>query len=89
MTSQNTTEQKSLFKTSDLQIAVVLVLSGFSLRGTDKEGGRAVFCFIQDDRINSTIAQFYGGQLRLDPRQVFELWKNLRTLTFSVTGNTR
>lgn len=79
--------QNPPYKTHDLQIAVVLCLSGFFLLGTEKIENRLLFIFRYDERIPSVIAQFYGGQLRLDPKQIFEVWKGLRTLTFSAFQN--
>ncbi len=89
--SENPANEKPVFiETQKIDEAVIAILDGHSLAGTRKDGNKAIFVFKGSrDKYNKTISQFYTGQLRQDPAQVFRLWKNLRTLTFAVTGNIR
>lgn len=88
-TSSTSTHLNSLYKTSDLIHSVVLVLSGFSLLTVEQSGNRALFIFPASDEINVILAKYHSGELRVDPRQVFDTWKGLRRMTFNVMGDVR
>jgi hypothetical protein len=79
----------SFYRTPDLYISTVLVLSGFSLRNVEKSDNRAMYCFVPSDDINATISKYYSGELRLDPRQVFEVWKGLRSMAYRTVEDPR
>ncbi len=73
------------FKTPDLYISTILVLSGFSLLNVERQVNKAMYCFRSSDEINPTISKYYSGELRVDPRQCFEVWKGLRSMAYQIT----
>ena len=59
------------FRTSDLQLTIVLYTLGFPLIGVDKTNPRrASFLFEDDGNISDSVSAFYRGELSLDPRIV-------------------
>lgn len=75
-----------LAKVKDLQESTVNVVSGLSLRGTEKIGAQTYFLFDDTEELATLKIKFYNNELLLNPRDVFTVWRGLRSMTFSSGG---
>jgi hypothetical protein len=67
------------FRTKDIYLASALITSGYDylLR---KEGIQFSFCFIdKKDAIQIDVDNYWNGNLLLDPKKVFDAFKQLKT----------
>jgi hypothetical protein len=82
-------QQFPLSRTKDLQESTVLVVSGKSLRGVESGDQNAIFVFIDDGDIQQILLKFYSGELRLNPKDLFSVWRGLRSMTYTAMGSMR
>ena len=83
--NQNPTE----YLTRDIYLATILSQSKVPLIRVESNGARAIFIFKASEKIEGLIAKYFNGELRLDPRSIFEDWKALKSMAFSSTNNVR
>jgi hypothetical protein len=77
---------KPLFKTYDLGLATALVTAGFDLKKLDNFNNpkKFRFSFINDDRLQETIDQYWRDQLKANPRALFDNQKMIKNRIYSV-----
>ncbi len=78
-----TQKQQSEFPTRDIYLATVIKQAGVSILRIEGTGGRGVFVFQASDKIEGLIRDYFNGELRVDPRTLFETWKALKSMAFS------
>ena len=79
-----------VYKTRDIYTAAVIKQSGIPIIKIENNGrGQGIFIFRADARITSIISQYINGELRVDPRGLFENWKALKSMAFSSIGDVR
>jgi len=88
----NTSQQPqsiATYPTRDLYLSVVFTLCGLQLLRIENHAGKGVFIFKASDEIDEIITRYYSGELRFDPKNVFETWKTLKSRTYSTIGDVR
>ena len=77
------------FPTKDIYLATVIKQAGVPIIRVEGNGSRGVFVFQTSKKIEGLIRDYFNGQLRVDPRTLFDTWKALKSMAFSSTGNLR
>lgn len=72
----------------DIYLSSYLKAKNIPLHDTElDEQSRTIFCFIETPELIEAIQQFYKGKALINPTTFIEAFKNLRTLTYSLSGN--
>ncbi len=69
------------FRTTDLQLAAFLVTIGHPLVGVDGPAQRRIFVF--DAVPPTTLADYYGGEHAVRPRELFRAYRALKDRLFT------
>jgi len=77
------------FSTRDLYLATAIKESGFPILRVEGNGRQGIFVFKASEKIEGLIADYFNGELRVDPRGLFETWKALKSMAYSTIGNVR
>lgn len=77
------------YLTKDLNLAVVLKLSGINLVRVENFSGKGVFVFRHSPKIEETIAFYFNDSLTMNPRAVFDTWKGLKSQAHTVSNTIR
>ncbi len=77
------------FSTRDIYLATVIKQAGIPILRVDNHTGRGIFVFHSSEKIEGLIPKYFNGELREDPKGLFETWKSLKSLAFSTIGNVR
>lgn len=77
------------YLTKDLNLAVVLKLSGIPLVRVDNYAGKGVFVFLLSPKIQETITSYFNDEVVMNPRTVFDCWKGLKSQVYTTTNNIR
>lgn len=85
----NPVQTPSEYKTRDIYLSVVLKQSGVNLLRVEGNGGRGIFVFEMSVEIEKVISDYFNGNLKVDPRGLFDTWKALKSMAFSSIGNVR
>lgn len=73
--------------TRDIFLSTIFKVLNLPLIGVEDAGGkRCIFTFANSEKAKELTTQYFNGELRLDPRRVFEEWKNLKSLAYSTTN---
>lgn len=81
------TQDPTNFSTRDIYLATVIKQSGIPIIKVENNSGRGIFIFKSSKKIEGLISKFFNGELRVDPRNLFETWKALKSLAFSGIKN--
>jgi len=82
-------QNSSEFPTRDIYLATVIKESGIPILRIEGSASRAIFVFKASEEINRLITAYLNGELRADPRSIFDTWKALKSMAFSRTDNVR
>ncbi len=82
-------QQPADFFTRDIYLATVIKQAGIPIIRVEGNGGRGVFVFQASEKIEELITKYFNGELRVDPRGLFEDWKALKSMAYSTIGNVR
>ena len=77
------------FPTRDIYLATVIKQMGIPILRVEGNGRQGIFVFKASPKIDSLITKFFNGQLKVEPRSLFETWKALKSMAYSSTGNVR
>ena len=77
------------YTTRDIYLATIIKQSGIPIIRVENNGRQGIFIFKSSEKIDQLITQYFNGELRTDPKDLFETWKNLKSLAYSVIGNVR
>lgn len=85
------THQQSLseFSTKDIYLACVLKQSGIPIVRVEGNGRHGIFVFQNSDKIEKLYSDYFNDQLRVNPRQLFDCWKGLKSMAFASIGDVR
>lgn len=77
------------YPTRDLYLTAAAIEDGNPLLRVESNGRHGVFILEQTPKLQETIAKYFNGHLRLDPKRLFENLKALKSQAYSITGNVR
>jgi len=85
------TKQKNFkeFATRDLYLATVLKQAGIPILRVEGNGRQGIFISQALTEIDKMIPQYFNGELRADPRGLFDTWKSLKSMAYSAINNVR
>ena len=81
--------QQSEYSTRDIYISVVLKSLNIPLLRIESNGRQGIFVFKSTEAIERIVSQYFNGELKLNPRTVFDNWKALKSQAFAAIGDTR
>jgi len=64
-------KENDFYKTADLALAAVIFIS-YPLESIDRQDRKAQFLFKKDTGLDELIANYWRGELKVDPRRYFE-----------------
>jgi len=82
-------EKHTEFPTRDIYLTTVIKASGVPILKIESSASRAIFVFKASEKIDGLITAYLNGELRADPRGLFETWKALKSMAYSTIGNVR
>ena len=71
------------FQTPDLALCAALCCFGYQIERIEKNGQRAFFSIIKDEKIDELINKFWGHQLKIDPLKYFNSTKEIKARIFN------
>ena len=77
------------FETRDIYLATVIKQSGIPIIRVENSSGRGIFIFEDSGSIEEIVKRYFNGALRMDPQTLFESWKSLKSMAFTVIGDVR
>jgi len=75
------------YKTRDIYLSASLKACSIPLIRVESHEGKGFFIFKYSPKIEDIIADYHNGELKIDARTLFNVWKDLKSLAFSVTNN--
>ncbi len=73
----------SEFPTKDIYLATVIKQAGVPIVRVEGNGRQGIFVFKASEKIEGLVIQYFNGGLRVDPKEIFETWKALKSMAFS------
>lgn len=67
----------SQFSTRDIYLATVIKQAGIPILRVEGNGRQGIFVFNASKEIDCLITRYFNGELRVDPKSLFETWKSL------------
>jgi hypothetical protein len=77
----------SEFSTRDIYLATALKQAGIPIIRIENRKGKGIFVFQASGEIESLIPRFFNGELRSDPKGLFETFKSMKAMVYSTTNN--
>lgn len=77
------------YSTKDLNLAVVLKLSGISLIRVENFSGKGVFVFKNSQKVEAIISDYLNDLTTMNPRAVFDMWKSLKSQAYTASNSIR
>lgn len=75
------------YRSRDIYLSTSLKACGIHLLRVEGCQGKGFFVFKYTPKIETIIADYHNGKLKLDAKMLFSLWKDLKSLAFSATEN--
>lgn len=69
---------ESTYKTTDIYLASTLCLLGYSLEEITYEHSKFTFHFTEQAYIDLDVDNYWGGELKVDPKLLFAEFKTLK-----------
>lgn len=85
-THQQTPKEYSL---KDIYLAATIKQEGIPIVRVEGNGRQGIFVFKYSEKIEGIIAKYFNGELRVDPKGLFETWKSLKSMAFTAIGDVR
>lgn len=79
----------SEFPTRDIYLATVIKQAGVPILRVEGNGRQGIFVFKASEKIEGLITRYFNGELRTDPKGLFETWKGLKAMAFSAIQDVR
>lgn len=79
----------SEFTTKDIYLATVIKQAGVPIVRVEGSGRQGIFVFKASEKIEGLIARYFNGELRVDPKGLFETWKALKSMAYSAIQDVR
>lgn len=77
------------FSSRDIYLATVVKQAGIPIIRVEGNGRQGIFVFKASPIIDSLIARYFNGELRVDPKSLFETWKSLKAMAFCAIQDVR
>ena len=77
------------FFTKDIYISATLKQAGIPILRVEGNGRQGIFVFKACPEIEKIISQYFNDQIKVNPRQLFETWKALKSMAFASIGDVR
>jgi len=77
------------FSTRDIYLATVIKQAGVPIIRVEGNGRQGIFVFRTSAKIEGLITGYFNGELRVDPKEIFETWKALKSMAFSAIQDVR
>lgn len=77
------------FSTRDIYLATVIKQAGIPIIRVEGNGRQGIFVFRASAKIDGLISGYFNGELRVDPKEIFETWKALKSMAFSAIQDVR
>ena len=77
------------FKTRDIYLATALKQAGIPIIRVENYHGKGIFVFVDSRENKNLVMQFFNGDLRSDPRGLFETFKSMKSLAYSMVNDVR
>ncbi len=77
------------FSTRDIYLATVIKQAGVPIMRVEGNGRQGIFVFKASEKIEGLIARYFNGELRVDPKGLFETWKALKSMAYSAIQDVR
>lgn len=77
------------FQTKDIYLATVIKQAGIPIIRVENNGRQGIFVFTASEKIGGLITMYFNGELKTDPKSLFETWKSLKAMAFSTIGDVR
>jgi len=71
------------YKTKDQFLASTLYALGERFLFSEWEDGKCFLYFSDTNKCEEIVAKYYSGQLKIDPRILFDSFKTIKTIIFS------
>lgn len=75
------------YKSRDIYLSTTLKACGIPLLRVENHQGKGFFVFKHSPQIETIIADYHNGELKVDAKTLFSTWKDLKSLAFSATEN--
>jgi hypothetical protein len=75
-------ENVNNYKTKDQFLASTLYALGERFLFSEWENGKCYLYFSNKNKCEETIVKYYSGQLKIDPRILFDSFKTIKTIIF-------
>lgn len=72
--------------TRDIFLSTIYRIHNLPLIKVEDANGRCIFTFANSEKAKELTTKYFNGELRLDPKRLFEEWKNLKSLAYSTTN---
>jgi len=82
-------EKRIEFATRDIYIATVIKQAGIPIIRVEGNGRQGIFVFKTAEMTEGLITRYFNGELRGDPRSLFETWKALKSMAFTAINDVR
>lgn len=79
----------SQFSTRDIYLATVIKQAGIPILRVEGNGRHGIFVFKASEKIDGLISRYFNGELKTDPKGLFETWKSLKAMAFSTIQDVR
>lgn len=79
----------SNFSTKDIYLATVIKQAGIPILRVEGNGRHGIFVFKASEKIDGLINRYFNGELKTDPKSLFETWKSLKAMAFSSIQDVR
>lgn len=84
------TKDNKDFRTADLSLAVALCVSGFVVEEMDRVSPtRSMFIFKDSAELQTTIGDYWRGELRVEPQSFFNQMKILKARIYELCSPNR
>ncbi len=77
------------FSTKDIYLATVIKQASIPIVRVEGNGRHGIFVFKACPEIEKIISQYFNDQIKVNPRQLFENWKSLKSMAYSAIGDVR
>lgn len=90
ITTQPRQQTQNEFSTKDIYLATTIKQAGIPIIRVEASNGRqGIFVFRNSPEIEKIIRDYFNGELRTDPKGLFENWKALKSMAFASIGDVR
>lgn len=72
-----------LYRTKDQYLASTLYAVGLKLDSSEWIDNACFFVFENESKCNEVVKKYYAGELRIDPRSLWDGFKTIKSIIFS------